>query len=56
MVELLLVIVPLAGAIYAAVKGISAVAKRQNEAGEEPPADPEMARKAKRRNGAPSRG
>lgn len=42
MVELLLVVVPLAGAIYiyAAVKGISAVTKRQNEAGEEPRAAP----------------
>ena len=39
MVELLLVIVPLAGAIYAAVKGISAI-RRQNEPGEQPPAAP----------------
>ncbi|AKK27410.1 hypothetical protein [Mycobacterium sp. EPa45] len=37
LVELLLVIVPLAGAIYAAVRGISAV-RRQNESGEHPPA------------------
>lgn len=37
LVELLLVIVPLAGAIYAAVKGVSAI-KRQNQAGDEPTA------------------
>ncbi|BBX07452.1 hypothetical protein [Mycolicibacterium aichiense] len=36
LVELLLVIVPLAGAIYAAVKGISAI-RRQNEPVAEPP-------------------
>lgn len=37
LVELLLVVVPLAGAIYAAVKGVSAI-KRQNQAGDEPTA------------------
>ncbi|WP_431232466.1 hypothetical protein ACQ856_23885 [Mycolicibacterium psychrotolerans] len=37
LVELLLVIVPLAGAIYAAVKGVSAI-RRQNEPVAEPPA------------------
>ncbi|KDE97657.1 hypothetical protein Y900_001580 [Mycolicibacterium aromaticivorans JS19b1 = JCM 16368] len=36
LVELLLVIVPLAGAIYAAVKGVSAI-RRQNEPVTEPP-------------------
>ncbi|WP_431239904.1 hypothetical protein ACQ86B_10250 [Mycolicibacterium aichiense] len=36
LVELLLVIVPLAGAIYAAVKGVSAI-RRQNEPATEPP-------------------
>ncbi|MCV7218531.1 hypothetical protein H7J51_25050 [Mycobacterium crocinum] len=36
LVELLLVIVPLAGAIYAAVKGVSAI-RRQNEPVAEPP-------------------
>lgn len=39
LVELLLVIVPLAGAIYAAVKGISAI-RRQNEPREQPPTAP----------------
>jgi hypothetical protein len=34
LVELLLVIVPVAGAIYAAVRGISALTKRQNDAGQ----------------------
>ena len=37
LVELLLVLVPLAGAIYAAVRGFSALAGRRAEAGEEPP-------------------
>jgi hypothetical protein len=39
LVELLLVVVPLAGAIYAAARGISAI-RRQNEPGEQPPAAP----------------
>ncbi|KAA0111987.1 hypothetical protein [Mycolicibacterium sp. P1-5] len=39
LVELLLVIVPLAGAIYAAVKGVSAL-KRQNEPGDRVPIAP----------------
>ncbi|TGD90308.1 hypothetical protein BayCH28_00075 [Mycolicibacterium sp. CH28] len=38
LVELLVVLVPLAGAIYAAVRGLSALANRRAEAGEEPPA------------------
>lgn len=45
LVELLLVIVPLAGAIYAAVKGVSAL-KRQNQAGDEPPDAPSAAPKS----------
>jgi hypothetical protein len=40
LVELLLVIVPVAGAIYAAVRGISALTKRQNDAGQDPHAEP----------------
>jgi hypothetical protein len=39
LVELLLVIVPVAGAIYAAVKGISALTKRQNDAGQYQPGE-----------------
>jgi hypothetical protein len=38
LVELLVVLVPLAGAIYAAVRGLSALANRRAEAGEGPPA------------------
>jgi hypothetical protein len=37
LVELLLVIVPIAGALYAAFRGISALTKRQNESDEAPP-------------------
>jgi hypothetical protein len=40
LVELLLVLVPLAGAIYAAVRGISAMSRRQREAQAEPVAEP----------------
>lgn len=40
LVELLLVLVPLAGAIYAAVRGVSALTRRRDEPGEEPPAVP----------------
>ncbi|EHB50392.1 hypothetical protein MycrhDRAFT_4818 [Mycolicibacterium rhodesiae JS60] len=36
LLELLIVIVPVAGALYAAFRGISALAKRQNGAGQEP--------------------
>lgn len=38
LVELLLVLVPLAGAIYAAVRGVSALSKRRDEAADESPA------------------
>lgn len=40
LVELLLVLVPLAGAIYAAWRGISAMSKRQGEAHAEPVPEP----------------
>jgi hypothetical protein len=40
LVELLLVLVPLAGAIYAAVRGISAMSRRQGETHAEPVAEP----------------
>ena len=40
LVELLLVLVPLAGAIYAAVRGISAMSRRQGETHAEPAAEP----------------
>lgn len=40
LVELLLVLVPLAGAIYAAVRGISAVSRRQGETRTEPVVEP----------------
>ena len=40
LVELLLVLVPLAGAIYAAVRGISAMSRRQGEAHAEPVPEP----------------
>lgn len=40
LVELLLVLVPLAGAIYAAVRGISAMSRRQRETQAEPVAEP----------------
>lgn len=43
--ELLLILVPLAGAIYAAVKGIAAV-RRQNEPAPEPPATAHTAPKS----------
>ncbi|GAY13824.1 hypothetical protein [Mycobacterium sp. shizuoka-1] len=39
LLELLIVIVPVAGAIYAAVRGVAAI-RRQNEPGESPPAVP----------------
>ncbi|SBS76360.1 conserved hypothetical protein [uncultured Mycobacterium sp.] len=37
LVELLLVIVPIAGALYAAFRGVSALTKRQNESEQAPP-------------------
>lgn len=40
LVELLLVIVPLAGAIYAAVKGVSALTRRQGDSREQPVGEP----------------
>jgi hypothetical protein len=40
LVELLLVLVPLAGAIYAAVRGISALSRRRGESHAEPVAEP----------------
>ncbi len=40
LVELLLVIVPIAGALYAAFRGISALTKRQNESEQTPPPAP----------------
>ena len=40
LVELLLVLVPLAGAIYAAVRGISAMSRRQGQSPAEPVAEP----------------
>lgn len=45
LLELLLVIVPLAGAIYAAVRGVSAL-RRQNESDELPPAPQLASRKS----------
>ncbi|AQT80535.1 hypothetical protein B1R94_16550 [Mycolicibacterium litorale] len=46
LVELLLVLVPLAGAIYAAVRGVSALTRRRDEPGEEPPAVPGVSPKS----------
>jgi hypothetical protein len=42
LVELLLVIVPIAGGIYAAVRGISALTKRQNESAAPEPVAPRV--------------
>jgi hypothetical protein len=52
LVELLLVIVPVAGAIYAAVRGISALTKRQNEAAQDPPEDRDAPREGPKNQAA----